>query len=224
MSNGLDSSIQGSSLEQLILVPTDFERQKLLAAYQRLPNSAEPPTIELCGFGPIAAAATTTRLLLTLQPSRLLLLGIAGVYSKFASQHPIGTALRFCTVHCDGIGAGSGDDFKSAATLGWHQWPREQSAPPIGDSISFDPVGPTTAELLTVCSAAGNPEDASRRSAAFPAAVAEDMEAYSVAAACQISGVPCDIVRGISNVAGDRDKANWDIDAAVEAVVSLTFG
>jgi hypothetical protein len=35
--------------------------------------------------------------------------------------------------------------------------------------------------------------------------------------------VPFDIVRGISNRAGDRDKARWQVAAAVEAAGRLTL-
>ncbi|NBP89418.1 MAG: futalosine hydrolase, partial [Planctomycetia bacterium] len=47
---------------------------------------------------------------------------------------------------------------------------------------------------------------------------AEDMEGFAVALACRLAGVPCQIIRGISNRAGDRDKAHWQIEPALRAV------
>jgi futalosine hydrolase len=43
------------------------------------------------------------------------------------------------------------------------------------------------------------------------------MEGFAVAAACRLRGVPVAIVRGISNVAGDREPSRWRIDEALEA-------
>jgi futalosine hydrolase len=42
------------------------------------------------------------------------------------------------------------------------------------------------------------------------------MEGFAVAAACRLRGVPVAIVRGISNVAGDREPSRWRIDEALE--------
>jgi futalosine hydrolase len=50
---------------------------------------------------------------------------------------------------------------------------------------------------------------------------AEDMEGFAVAAACRLAGIPLDIVRGISNTAGDRDHSHGQIDAACRAAASL---
>jgi futalosine hydrolase len=61
------------------------------------------------------------------------------------------------------------------------------------------------------------------RKQAFPAAMAEDMEGFAVAFACRLRGVPVDVVRGISNVAGDRDKSRWEVAAAVESAGRLAL-
>ena len=63
--------------------------------------------------------------------------------------------------------------------------------------------------------------EATTRLAKNPTAVGEDMEAFGVAMACQMSGVACEVIRGFSNIAGDRDKANWQIDQALLAAVDL---
>ena len=42
------------------------------------------------------------------------------------------------------------------------------------------------------------------------------MEGFAVAAACEMHSVPWFIVRGISNLAGDRDKDNWQFDRALQ--------
>ena len=57
----------------------------------------------------------------------------------------------------------------------------------------------------------------------FPDAVAEDMEAFGVAMACQMHGVPLEVVRGISNEVGDRDHSQWQIDKALRAAAELVI-
>jgi futalosine hydrolase len=77
--------------------------------------------------------------------------------------------------------------------------------------------------LLTVCAASANAVDVADRLRRFPLAVAEDMEAFSVAVACRMAQIPLAVIRGISNMAGDRDKANWNVAAALEAAANLTI-
>ena len=72
-----------------------------------------------------------------------------------------------------------------------------------------------------MCAASADDADVRLRRTAFPEAVAEDMEAFGVALACRLAGLPLDIVRGISNTAGDRRRENWRTQTALEAVASL---
>jgi futalosine hydrolase len=212
----------------LILIPTEMERRGLepmLAA-----ATAWGCRAALCGFGPVAAAARAAQLIAEHKPERVLLVGIAG---SLDDRLAIGSAHRFDRVACYGVGVGSGGDFVPAAALGWQQWPgdagdaSDQTGGQIGDVISSAAGdragGEQTDLLLTVCAAAANAEDVRLRLQAFPGAVAEDMEGFAVAFACRLRGVPFDIVRGISNRAGDRDKARWQVAAAVEAAGRLTL-
>lgn len=208
----------------LILVPTAGERQVIATAIGDLGR------IELCGFGPIAAAARSAGLLAALRPTRVLLVGIAG---RLDERLPIGSAHVFGEVACFGVGAGSGEAFAPAAALGWPQWPGD---PPddeaaIGDllacadGIAHAPgvaYAPAAAGLLlTACAASADATDVADRRRLFPAAVAEDMEGYGVALACRLAGVPLQIVRGMSNTAGDRDKSRWQVGPALAAAASL---
>jgi len=185
--------------------------------------------VALCGFGPVAAAARTAQLLAEHAPKRVLLVGIAGSLDE---RLPVGAACHFDRVACFGVGAGSGDEFVPAGTMGWHQWPGDAdgTSPPSGVQIGDEigdlmpcSVGGRADLLLTVCSAAANPEDVRLRKQSFPAATVEDMEGFAVAFACRLRGVPVGIVRGISNMAGDRDKSHWQVAAAVEAAGRLAL-
>ena len=208
-------------LHTLVLVPTHAERNllaPLLAAALRSHDR-----IELCGFGPIAAAARTAALISTHAPARVILAGIAG---RYHDRLEIGAAYRFDRVACFGVGVGSVECFVSAGALGWQQWPGDADggSPAIGDLIACAGGGEpgTWADLLlTACAASASAGDVQLRRRAFPAAVAEDMEGFAVALACRLHGVPVDIVRGISNTAGDRDPAHWQVQRALEAAGRL---
>ena len=201
----------------LVLIPTELERQGIAP---RLTGT--DCRVELCGFGMAAAAARAARLLADIRPGRVMLVGIGGAYDARLS---VGTAWRFGRVGCYGIGAGSGDAFMSAEVLGWPHWPGDpgDASPVIGDVIPCAAATDSRSAdlLLTVAAASGTAADAARRRLAFPDAVAEDMEGFAVGVACRLAGVPLTIVRGISNVAGDRDKAAWRLAEAVDAAADL---
>ena len=67
-----------------------------------------------------------------------------------------------------------------------------------------------------MCAASATPAEAKHRYHRYGSA-AEDMEGFAVAMACQLQDVPLEIIRGISNVAGDRKKLNWQIEAALNS-------
>jgi futalosine hydrolase len=202
----------------LVLVPTALERTRLEAA-GGLGSAAGP--VELCGFGPVAAAARAAALLGVRRPRRVLLLGIAG--SLDPARAPLGTAREFGSVRLEGVGAGEAAALVGPGELGFPQWPgAAEGGPEVVDRIALRARSEDAAEaLLTVCAASGDAEQATRRRARFPRAVAEDMEAFGVALACALEGVPLRVVRGLSNLAGDRDHSGWRVDEALAAALEL---
>ncbi|MEQ9409957.1 MAG: futalosine hydrolase [Fuerstiella sp.] len=209
-------------LQTLILIPTSGEQQILRP---RLASCiGDSVRVELCGFGPVAAAARTSQLIAALQPARILLVGIAGSLDRELAP---GHAAEFEHVAMYGIGAGTGDTYRNAGELGWPHWTattREGGRIHVGDRISLqqtDQEPDSGAQLLTVCAAAATQKDVRDRLAKFPDARAEDMEGFSVAFAGGLGNVPVRIIRGISNVAGDRDKARWRITDALHAAADL---
>lgn len=198
----------------LVLCPTEMERQLLVTNGAPLASDAR---LELCGFGPIIAAARAASLIAELRPSRVVLVGIAGTYD--ATRLPPGTAVEFNEVAVDGVGVGEGAQFLAPAAVGFPQWAGivPSRTDPIVDRLALD--GTTESRLLvTACAAASDPRHAAMRRARFPDAAAEDMEGFGVAAACALAGVPLRIVRGISNVVGDRAVANWCIPGGMHAL------
>lgn len=208
----------------LILTPTPIEMTRIQPAMEAAIGD-RPHAFQVCGFGQIAAAARAAALVTRYQPSRVLLIGIAGTFRP--DSVAVGDACRFDEVICDGIGVGGGSDFQSAAELGWDQFGCDGQWPHIGDVIplvsTFMPDVPCAGSLLSATAASANAGDADRRRRRYPDAVAEDMEGFGVATACGLAGVPLQIVRGISNVVGDRDKAQWQINEALDAAVTLAM-
>jgi futalosine hydrolase len=184
----------------LLLVPTELELARL-SGLGGFPAGAA--RVELCGFGPIAAAARTAQLVAQHSPAGVLLLGIAGSYDP--ARLPIGAACSFREVAVEGIGPG------------FPQWPG------IEGRIALAPGSAPAELLLTVCTASDSPVEARSRRGRFQAAQAEDMEGFGVALACALARVPCTIVRGISNAAGDREHANWRIGEALGAARALAL-
>ena len=206
---------------QLILVPTRFE----LGFLPALSFLEEGDVVELCGLGPVVAAARTAHLLSHNTFEQVWLVGIAG-----AGGLLIGQAQEFKRVACYGVGVGDSSDFMTTDQLGWKVWegPLAKGESPVGASDTGLVLGDTidlagkTSEgsdrcLLTVCAAAAHSHDVQHRRQHFPMATAEDMEAYGVAVACAMAGVRLRVVRGISNLAGDRDKTLWQVAEAMEA-------
>ena len=137
----------------------------------------------------------------------------------------IAAAYRFAQVACFGIGVGAGEEFLPAGAAEWPQWPGDpgDGSPAIGDLIDCrsGSAAPGAGLLLTACAASATPDDVRLRKRWFPAAAAEDMEGFAVAFACRLRGVPLDVIRGISNTAGDRDKTRWDIPGGLRAAGDL---
>ncbi len=226
MSN-LPSESPRESSGWLVLVPTVLERELARASWPAIPPDQCPVNLQICGFGPTIPAAQAVRLISQFQPRQVLLLGIAGTYSE---DLPVGQAAQFTHVGCYGIGVGVGSTFRTSNQMGWQQWTGDGNTPAIGDVIalpsrpSVNPMQDAGVDrlLLTTSAASDNARAVRQRLAAFPTAIAEDMEGFAVAVACQLCGVPLFIVRGISNRAGDRHHAHWEIELAVAAAVKLS--
>ena len=206
-----------SKCRWLVLVPTDFELAKMRpfwpTAFDR-----DDVTVETCGFGPIAAASRTAQLIARTNAEKVLLVGIAGSY---CDQLSIGTASQFQQVGCYGVGLGDGPDFEPANRMGWAHFSSAETK--IGDRIRLRSNHGDDDRTLLTCTAASRDEaDVRLRLSLFADAVAEDMEGFAMAIACEMANVTQRyIVRGISNRAGDRNKENWQIDEALDSACQL---
>lgn len=228
----------------LWLIPTKIERDLFLSLWVAKIGQPFPGSVHPAGFGSIAAAASTMHYLDTLNPQRVCLIGIAGTYclDRFAP----GTACFFSQVETDGVGAESLVQRPDSSAehhqhpkvlrllpsqLGLPQWEQSYGADFQATTVG-EQLGLTTptwdgeseqnmdAKLLTVGIASGSPGTVELRRSQFPAVVGEDMEGFGTAMSCHLKGVPCSILRGASNVVGDRDPSRWIIREAMSAVVA----
>lgn len=215
-------------MRSLLLTPTAFEKSKCSIEFMEHLDSLGGD-VEVCGFGFIAAAAQSSRLIALKKPPRVILLGIAGLYeTETAIGLNVGQAIQFHSVASYGIGVGTGAAYKSAYELGWSQLPSPTSRTAVGEEFLLDVVRdgnaiPPNRLLLSVAAASGNYEESSDKLKRFPNAIAEDMEGYGVAMACELSSTPLTIVRGISNRVGDRDHKRWMVDEAMANACNLVL-
>ena len=172
----------------------------------------------------MAAAARASQLVGARRPERVVLVGIAGTYAP--ERLPVGTASSFDDVVLDGVGAGEGAALVGPADLGFPLWPGSVDTTPdaVYERLPLTPAGPgpaTTSHsrvLVTVCAASAGDGEARRRRERHAGALAEDMEAFGVALACVLHGIGLTVIRGISNLAGDRDHTRWRTGPALDAV------
>ena len=198
----------------LILVPTPLERNHLEASL----SDTSQLTIRCCGFGVVASGIMAQHWLAELRPRRVILVGVAGSYSDDITT---GTAATFTDVNLEGVGVQQGDTVIPPEQIGFPQFQGEVngSSFAIRDTLSLAPAWEpqSQAGLLTVCAASDALDIADARSNQYGGVIAEDMESYSVAVACLLHQLPLTVIRGISNRAGIRDKATWQIKSAMHA-------
>lgn len=164
--------------------------------------------VALCGFGLAAAGAGAAHAIALHAPTRVILVGCAGSYDL--ERAPIGSVVVASAVRCHGIGVGA----LTPAELGWA----------ASDQVELDGDGGL---VLSVASASATVEEAAIRLSKHPDAIVEEMEGYAVAVAAMLAQVSLAVVRGISNRAGERDKATWRMPealAAADAVVATMLG
>lgn len=213
----------------LVIVPTLRERALLEASLYRLAPELEAATKTgrlrwvTCGIGPVISGATTGKAIETWKPQQALLLGIAG---GFHSRIEVGQAFITQRFWLEGIGAYRSQHILSPTELGWTCYAPADDEPDWNlESPMTLPHTPSFAgprgDSLTVCAAAGSFEQAAARQQLDPQLLAEEMEGFSVAAACLCHQTPLAMIRGISNQAGDRDHRRWKLDEALHAVATL---
>ena len=212
----------------LLLVPTAREARALFDD-GKAPRSEDPESLEvggrplrvaLCGFGPAAAGALSALALARERPRHCLLLGLLGTYD--AGHLPVGALMAASEVTFPDLGVLRGGVWLGPRAMGFEQAPPAAGRAAVVEELEAAPPpyleGLVRGRLLTVARASGSPLEATARREASPGALGEDMEGFAVALAASRLDIACSIVRAASNVAGESDRARWELQGALGAL------
>lgn len=203
----------------LIVVATAAEAHALAAV---LPVAKA--RVVVSGVGSVAAALTTWRALSS-TPARLVVsAGIGGAYPGSGLQAG-DVAVSSRIIQAD-LGAwdgstGAGQEFLNLENLGLSILPTRQHYADFavwdGAEALAASLGAAYGPMLTLNSVTGSAEQATQLVRRFPGALTEGMEGAGVAHAALLAQLPVLEVRGVSNPVGPRDRASWQIPAALGA-------
>lgn len=206
--------------DELVLVPSAMELELLGLA---------GVTVARCGVGPIVAAVETTRRLAVSRPAHVWLVGLAG--TRDPARAAPGAVVVAHAVRDEAVGAGHGERFLDLVQMGLagpDQPPPDELPPELPLHVpALDPPAagadaPVVGLVGTVAATSRDRDEAAARARLHPDVLVEEMEGYAVAVACARAGVPLVILRGVANVAGDRDTRHWcarEAGAALRAVL-----
>jgi futalosine hydrolase len=183
--------------------------------------AGRPVVLAASGVGTAAAATTVATLAARVDPAAVIVTGIAGAY--VGAFVPVGAAVAAASEYDldAGIVATAGQASLATIPLARGSGPDG----PIYESVATDDgwrsalaraSGTVALPFATSDAISGDLDVAAERAARSGAAI-ESMEGVGAALACARLGIPFGELRGVSNVAGVRDKAAWDVPAALRA-------
>ena len=186
----------------IVCVATELERALL---------PAHVPV--LCtGAGAVNAACALTRFLEREGARRVIVCGIGGAYPD--TNLPVGSAI-WASSECYGdLGAASLDGFLDMQALGF---PLIAGAQPVYNTLPLQVFPPEGAVPFVTVNTCSGEDRAAIEIAKRTGGMVENMEGAAIAHVARLYGVPCGEVRGISNRAGNRDRAAWRAKEAAAA-------
>lgn len=199
----------------LVLVPSHVEARRLSGAV------GSGGQLAVCGIGPVAAAVGTAALLRVHGPRPCLLVGLAG--TRDPERTPVGSIVRATALRNEAIGAGAGAAFVPLGDMGLDEpdLPADLLELEPADALADWGTALQSGVVGTVAAASASAEQAADRLRRYPDVLVEDMESHPVGWVAQTAGVPLTVLRAVSNIAGDRNKAHWDMDGALGALAGL---
>ncbi len=172
----------------------------------------EAVDVATCGMG-LAAAGARAAALMASRVDDACLVGLAG--TLWPDRLPSGVVLA-SAVEVEGIGFGTELAFEHPSRSrgpAAEAWVAQASARPWMPELAV-----ARHPILSVASASGDEAHARLRRERHPACAIEEMEGEAVMQAATALGRRVAILRGISNVAGDRDHARWRVAEAGKAL------
>ena len=192
----------------LICTATEFESAILR---ERLANDLSVRIVHT-GVGVVNAAHAVTLAIVANKPSAIVICGIGGAYPS--SGIGIGEAVCAETETYGDLGAESPGGFLDMKAMGFPVVSTASGALFNELPLQLFPAD-RRARFVTVSTCTGTASGAATMESRTRGAV-ENMEGAAIAHVAHLHGIPVGEIRGISNVATDRDKAAWKIKEAAE--------
>ena len=193
----------------LICTATELESAILR---ERLANDTAVRIVHT-GVGVVNAAHAVTLSIVANKPGAIVICGIGGAYPS--SGIAIGEAVCAETEIYGDLGAESPGGFLDMQALGFPVATTASGALFNELPMHVFPAG-RRARFVTVSTCTGTKSGALTMELRTRGAV-ENMEGAAIAHVAHLHGIPVGEIRGISNVASDRDKSTWKITQAAEA-------
>lgn len=167
------------------------------------------------GIGPVNAAMALTRHIARNTTTSVISLGIGGAYPVTGLQ--IGDVVCAESECYGDLGADSPDGFLDMKDLGFPVFEKYFNQLPL----SIFPAD-NTVPFVTRSTCTGNTVQAHELAERTGGAV-ENMEGAAIVHVALAHGLPVGEIRGISNMAGDRDRSTWRIRQAADAAADALF-
>jgi adenosylhomocysteine nucleosidase len=154
--------------------------------------------VVLTGIGKVAAAVAVSTAIAERRPSRVLNIGTAGALRDgLEGVHRVGRVLEHDVDHA-ALGALIGED--------------------VSGELLLDPGLP-----ITLATGDAFIADDAVRAVLAQRAHLVDMEGYAVARACEAAGVPCELVKVVSDTASHGAARSWvdEVDATARVIAEI---
>jgi futalosine hydrolase len=175
--------------------------------------------VALCGGGPFEAGVETSRLLASGSYDLVINAGIGG---GFVGRAEVGSIV----IGSESIAAQLGAEDRDGSFIPFDQLGfggtclLKNGRPDLSRVWVGRLENGQIAPIVTVTTVTGTAESTAMIANRYPAAAAEAMEGFSVASAAAAYQLPFIEVRSISNPIGPRDRASWNIPAALSALTT----
>lgn len=164
------------------------------------------------GVGAVNAAFALTRHLAAHRADAVLVCGVGGAYP--GSGLAVGEVVCAESETYGDLGADSPKGFLDMRTLGF---PVIEGPPPVFDVIPLDLFPAARRARFVTCSTVTGTDRRAAEISARTGGAVESMEGAALVHVARLMGVRVGEVRGISNVAGDRDRTRWRVGEAAAA-------
>ena len=174
-------------------------------------------TLVETGVGPVNAAFALTRVLAEDPARAVIVCGVGGAYPS-SGLEPGGVACASIELYGD-LGAESADGFLDMEALGF---PLVSGSPPLFGSLPLDLFPAQIRVPFVTCATCTGTDERAAEIVRRTGGKVESMEGAAIVQVARKMGVPVGEIRGISNIAGRRDRAAWRLhEAAANARKAL---